>query len=69
MIHATELAIACATFGLGATPTAIANMQAVTDRFGPSRTAFLIVPLVGTFFIDITNALIIKASLMLPFMK
>lgn len=56
-------------FGLGATPTAIANMQAVTDRFGPSRLAFLIVPLVGAFFIDITNALIIKAFLMLPFMK
>ena len=56
-------------FGLGATPTAIANMQAVTDRFGPSRLAFLIVPLVGAFFIDITNALIIKAFMMLPFMK
>jgi ESS family glutamate:Na+ symporter len=47
-------------FGLGATPTAIANMQAVTDRFGPSHLAFLIVPMVGAFFIDIANAVVIK---------
>jgi len=47
-------------FGLGATPTAIANMQAVTDRFGPSHLAFLVVPMVGAFFIDIVNAVVIK---------
>jgi ESS family glutamate:Na+ symporter len=47
-------------FGLGATPTAIANMQAVTDRFGPSHLAFLIVPMIGAFFIDIANAVVIK---------
>ncbi len=52
-------------FGLGATPTAIANMQAVTDRFGPSRLAFLIVPMVGAFFIDIANAIVIKLFLAL----
>jgi ESS family glutamate:Na+ symporter len=46
--------------GLGATPVAIANMQAVTTRFGPSPKAFLVVPLVGAFFIDILNALVIK---------
>lgn len=51
-------------FGLGATPTAIANMQAVTDRFGPSQVAFLIVPMVGAFFIDIANALVIKGFLL-----
>ncbi|EDY16375.1 sodium/glutamate symporter [Chthoniobacter flavus Ellin428] len=56
-------------FGLGATPTAIANMQAVTDRYGPSRLAFLIVPLVGAFFIDIANALIIKLFLALPHLQ
>jgi ESS family glutamate:Na+ symporter len=50
-------------FGLGATPTAIANMQAVTDRYGPSRLAFLVVPMVGAFFIDIANALVIKLFL------
>ena len=46
--------------GLGATPTAMANMTAVTQRHGPSHLAFLVVPLVGAFFIDIANALIIK---------
>lgn len=39
--------------GLGATPNAMANMAAVTDRFGPSRKAFLIVPIVGAFLIDV----------------
>lgn len=53
-------------FGLGATPTAIANMQAVTERFGPSKKAFLVVPMVGAFFIDIVNAIIIKLYLMTP---
>ncbi len=47
-------------FGLGATPTAMANMTAVTQRHGPSHVAFLIVPLVGAFFIDIANALVIQ---------
>ena len=46
--------------GLGATPVAIANMDAVTRQFGPSQKAFLVVPLVGAFFIDILNAVVIK---------
>jgi len=46
-------------FGLGATPTAVANMAAVTKRFGGSHLAFVIVPLVGAFFIDLVNALLI----------
>lgn len=41
--------------GLGATPTAMANMDAVTARYGSSRTAFLIVPVVGAFLIDAIN--------------
>lgn len=49
-----------AGLGLGATPTAIANMTAVTKKFGASPKAFIVVPLVGAFFIDISNALIIK---------
>lgn len=53
-------------FGLGATPTAIANMQAVTARLGPSHLAFLIVPMVSAFFIDIANAIVIKLFLALP---
>ena len=46
--------------GLGATPVAIANMDAVTTRFGPSLKAFLVIPLIGAFFIDILNAAVIK---------
>jgi len=44
---------------LGATPTAIANMTAVTKTHGPAPTAFIILPLVSAFFIDIANALAI----------
>ena len=47
-------------FGLGATATAVANIQAVTSRFGQSPKAFLIIPMVGAFFIDILNALILN---------
>ena len=46
--------------GLGATPVAIANMNAITTRFGPSMKALLVVPLVGAFFIDLLNAATIK---------
>ncbi|MGU3308023.1 sodium/glutamate symporter [Pseudomonas sp. M5A4_2d] len=63
---AAVLAAGHCGFGLGATPTAIANMQAVTQRFGPSPIAFLVVPMVGAFFIDITNAVVIKLYLALP---
>ncbi|WDI41003.1 sodium/glutamate symporter [Bremerella sp. P1] len=52
--------------GLGATPVGIANMHAVTERYGASQKAFLIVPLVGAFFLDIANAAIIQMFLMLP---
>ena len=57
---ATVLAAGHCGFGLGATPTAVANMQSITERFGPSHKAFLIVPLVGAFFVDIINALILS---------
>jgi ESS family glutamate:Na+ symporter len=46
-------------FGLGATPNAVANMEALVERFGPAPRAFLVLPMVGAFFIDFTNALII----------
>jgi ESS family glutamate:Na+ symporter len=49
-----------AGLALGATPTAIANMTAVTEKFGASAKAFVIVPLIGAFFIDIANAFIIQ---------
>ncbi len=63
---AAVLAAGHCGFGLGATPTAIANMQAITERFGPSHMAFLVVPMVGAFFIDIANAIVIKLYLLLP---
>ena len=56
---AAVLAAGHCGFGLGATPTAVANMQSVTERFGPSHNAFLIVPMVGAFFIDFVNAFIL----------
>lgn len=64
---AVVLSTAQCGLGLGATPTAIANMQAVTNRFGHSHVAFLIVPMVGAFFMDIVNAIVIKLFLSLPF--
>ena len=55
--------------GLGATPVAIANMDALTLKHGPSFKAFLVIPLVGAFFIDILNAITIKAFIALPFFQ
>lgn len=49
-----------AGLAMGATPTAIANMEAVTQKYGPSPKAFIVVPLIGAFFIDLANAFIIK---------
>ena len=53
---AAVLAAGHCGFGLGATPTAVANMQSITERFGPSHKAFLIVPMVGAFLVDLINA-------------
>ena len=52
--------------GLGATPVAIANMTAVTNKYGPSQLAFLVIPLIGAFFIDLMNAFVIKFFLASP---
>ncbi|SUD89876.1 sodium/glutamate symporter [Psychrobacter phenylpyruvicus] len=65
---AAVLAAGHCGFGMGATPTAIANMQAVTDRYQPSPKAFLIVPMVGAFFVDIVNATVLQIFTKLPFM-
>ena len=46
-------------FGLGTTPNAVANMEALTARYGPAPRSFLIVPVVGAFFIDFSNLLVI----------
>jgi ESS family glutamate:Na+ symporter len=61
-----EAAVVCAGFGgfsLGATPTAMANMAAVAGLYGRAERAFLVVPLVSGFFIDITNSLVIQGFL------
>ena len=58
-----QAAVVCSGFGgisLGATPTAIANMTAVTERYGAAHQAFIIVPLVSAFFIDIANGFLIR---------
>jgi len=52
-------------FAMGATATAIANMQALTKRYGPAPQAFLIVPLVGAFLIDLMNAIVLTGFLSL----
>ncbi len=52
--------------GLGATPVGIANMNAITHRFGPSPQAFLVIPLLGAFFIDIANATLLQLLMGLP---
>lgn len=46
-------------FGMGATPNAMANMQAITSQHGPAPTAYMVVPLVGSLFIDFVNASIL----------
>jgi ESS family glutamate:Na+ symporter len=48
-------------FGLGITPNAVANMEALAARYGPAPRSFLVVPVVGAFFIDFTNAVVITA--------
>ncbi len=57
--QAAVLAAGFTGISLGATPTAIANMTAVTKVYGAAPTAFIILPLVSAFFIDIANALAI----------
>ncbi len=50
-------------FMLGTAANAMAVMRALVDRYGPAPTAFLVAPMVGAFFIDFANALIITAFL------
>jgi glutamate:Na+ symporter, ESS family len=50
-------------FMLGTTANAMANMSALVERYGPAPKAFLTVPLVGAFFIDFANAMLITLCL------
>ncbi|MCI9351805.1 MAG: sodium/glutamate symporter [Lawsonibacter sp.] len=56
---AAVLAAGSCGFGMGATPNAMANMQALTDRFVPSVKAYILVPIVGSMFADFINSLTI----------
>ena len=67
--ESTVMAAAFCGFAMGATATAIANMQALARRHGPAPQAFLIVPIVGgAFFIDIINAVVLTLFLSLDLM-
>lgn len=57
--QAAVLSAGFAGFALGATPTAIANMSSVTKRYGAAPLAFIVLPLVSAFFVDLANAVII----------
>lgn len=46
-------------FGMGATPNAMANMQAICDKYAPSVKAYLLIPLIGSLFADFINSLVI----------
>ena len=59
--EAAMMAVGHCGFGLGAVPTAMANMQSVEEKYGPAPTAFLILPLVGSLFINFFNSAIIVA--------
>lgn len=56
---AAVLAAGTCGFGMGATPNAMANMQALCDRYAPSIKAYLLIPLVGSLFADFINSLVI----------
>ncbi len=56
---AAVLAAGTCGFGMGATPNAMANMQAICDRYAPSVKAYLLIPLVGSLFADFLNSLTI----------
>lgn len=53
-------------FGLSSMPVAMATMDSVALRYGPSPKAFLLIALAGSFFVDLANAFIVKAFLTLP---
>ncbi len=61
--QAAVLTAGYASFVIGATPTAIATMTAVTKRYGPSQAAFIVLPLVSAVFVDIANALVTQGFL------
>lgn len=65
--EAAIMSAAFCGFGLGATATAIANMQALTRRHGPAPEAFIVVPVTGAFLVDILNVIVLTSLISLPF--
>ncbi|MGE4369441.1 MAG: sodium/glutamate symporter [Burkholderiaceae bacterium] len=65
--EAAIMSAAFCGFSMGATATAIANMQALTDRHGPAPQAFIVVPVTGAFLVDIMNVVILTTLISLPF--
>ena len=57
--EAAAMTTAFCGFGMGATPNAMANMRALTERYGPAPRAFFIVPLVGSLFVDFFNYMVL----------
>lgn len=53
-------------FNMGSTATAMANMQAITAKYGPAPKSLLIVPLAGAFFVDLLNAFVLTIALGIP---
>ena len=65
--EASIMSAAFCGFALGATATAIANMQALTRRHGPTPEAFIVVPVTGAFLVDILNVIVLTSLISLPF--
>ncbi|WP_313371518.1 sodium/glutamate symporter [Achromobacter animicus] len=65
--EAAIMSAAFCGFALGATATAIANMQALTRRHGPAPEAFIVVPVTGAFLVDILNVIVLSSLIALPF--
>ena len=64
--EASIMSAAFCGFALGATATAIANMQALTRRHGPAPEAFIVVPVTGAFLVDILNVIVLTSLISLP---
>ncbi|AOB28387.1 sodium/glutamate symporter [Bordetella bronchiseptica] len=65
--EAAVMAAAFCGFAMGATATAIANMQALTRRHGPAPESFIVVPITGAFLVDILNVIVLTSLIALPF--
>jgi ESS family glutamate:Na+ symporter len=64
--EAAVMSAAFCGFSMGATATAIANMQALTRRHGAAPEAFIVVPVTGAFLVDIINVIVLTSIISLP---